>query len=572
MIVKPSAILTGRRLLTSANDKAFVTHCFKTTLLPLSSHRISTNAVIKKIPTNPRHFSSVSPSDHANNSKVVASAKEALSDCIFPGAAVNVGGFGLGGTPETLLNEIAKEECDKARNLTIASLTAGVDGFGLGKLFEAGKVKRMISSYVGENKNFEEMFFGGQLEVELTPQGTLAARMHAAGAGIPALYTPAGAGTIYSQGGIPIKYAPDGSHNVEISSPPRETRTFNGKEFVMEEALHADFALVKAWKADTRGNLIFRGTSRNANPEVAMSGKVCIAEAEEIVPAGHLDPDDIHLPGVYVDKVILAIDNEKRIERLKESSSSSSSSSDNEAAPAVVTGGRALMIKRAAQEFKDGMYVNLGIGIPTMASNFIPDDVNIELHAENGLMGLGPYPNTSEGQKADADFINAGKETVTAIPGASTFSSSESFSMIRGGHVDLTILGGLQVSSDGDLANWIIPGKLLKGMGGAMDLVSAPSAKVVVTLDHVARDGSPKILKECSLPLTGRRVVDRIITDKCVFDCDKEGGGGLTLVEIAPGLTVEDIKNATACDFKVADPLPVMTGDDELRNIDEITA
>jgi len=166
----------------------------------------------------------------------------------------------------------------------------------------------------------------------------------------------------------------------------------------MEESLPADVAIVKAWKADTRGNLIFRGTSRNSNPDCAMSGKVCIAEAEEIVEAGELRPDEIHLSGVYVDKIILATDNEKRIERLKLSST--------DKLP-TISGGRARMIKRAAKEFKDGMYVNLGIGIPTMASNYVPPGVHIELQAENGMLGLGPYPSTEE--EADGDFINAGK-------------------------------------------------------------------------------------------------------------------------------------------------------------------
>lgn len=213
-------------------------------------------------------------------------------------------------------------------------------------------------------------------------------------------------------------------------------------------------------------------------------------------------------------------------------------------------------MRRAAKEFKNGMYVNLGIGMPTMASNYIPDGVKIELQAENGLMGIGPYPSNEEA--ADADFINAGKETITALPGASTFSSSGSFSMIRGGHIDLTMLGALQCSASGDLANWIVPGKIVKGMGGAMDLVGAPGARVVITMDHTAKDGSPKILQECSLPLTGHKVIDRIITDMGVFDCDKEGGTGLTLVEIAPEITVEDVRNATAADFKVADDLPLM--------------
>jgi len=392
------------------------------------------------------------------------------------------------------------------------------------------------------------MYFGGNLEVELTPQGTIAARMRAAGSGVPAFYTPAGAGTIYAKGGIPIKYCSTNNEKVLIASSPRESRIFNGREFVLEEALHADVSIVKAWKADTRGNLVFRGTARNANPDAAMSGKICIAEAEKIVPAGELSPDEVHLPGVYVDRVIHAVDNEKRIERLKVRSGQQQQK---------LSAGRSRMVNRAAQEFKDGMYVNLGIGIPTMASNAIPPGVHIELQAENGLMGLGPYPLNED--EADPDFINAGKETVTAIKGASTFSSSDSFSMIRGGHVDLTILGALQVSENGDLANWIIPGRLCKGMGGAMDLISAPDTKVVVTLDHVAKDGSPKIMTECQLPLTGYRVVDRIITDLCVFDCDKNGDGGLTLIEIAPGLTVDDIRNQTGCDFKVATEISLMS-------------
>ena len=194
------------------------------------------------------------------------------------------------------------------------------------------------------------------------------------------------------------------------------------------------------------------------------------------------------------------------------------------------------------------------------ASNFIPDGVTIELQAENGLLGIGPYPSTEE--LADADYINAGKEPITFIPGASCFSASDSFGMIRGGHIDLTILGGLQCSATGDLASWIIPGRLLKGMGGAMDLVGAVGSRVVVTMDHTAKDGTPKILKECSLPLTGHNVVNRIITDMCVFDVDIDGRTGLTLVEIAPGIAVDDVRDATACDFNVIDQEPIPLMDD----------
>ncbi|KAL2205507.1 succinyl-CoA:3-ketoacid-coenzyme A transferase 1 mitochondrial precursor [Sarocladium strictum] len=477
--------------------------------------------------------------------KIYASAKEAMKD-VKPGSTLLVGGFGFSGVPASLIHAI--RDRPEVTDLTVVSNNAGMPGVGLGQLLETRQIGKMVASYIGENKVFEKMYLSGELDLELIPQGTLAEKCAAGAAGVPAFYTPAAYGTIVQTGELPVRFAPDGKP--ALMSEAKETRAFNGKPYLLEESIFGDVALVKAHKADRLGNCQFRKAQNNFNEAMGKNAKLTIVEVDELVEVGEIAPEHVHLPGVYVNRVIKSTE-KKEIEKLTFAEEQEEGDRDGEKLSESAVR-RLRIIKRASKELKDGMYVNLGIGMPLATPAHLSDDIEVILQSENGILGMGRYPVPGE---EDPDLINPGKETVTLKAGASLFGSHESFGMIRAGQIDVTMLGALQVSANGDLANFMLPGKV-KGIGGAMDLVANPhKTKVIVVMEHVDRSGNPKILQECSFPLTGVRCVSRIITDLAVFDVTPEG---LVLMEVSEESSLEEVEEKTEAKFQVSEDLETM--------------
>lgn len=438
----------------------------------------------------------------------VISAEKAVS-LVKNGDIILGGGFGMTGNPVNIIHELAKT---KTKDLTFIANNVGEPNMGGGRLLNNGQLKKMIGSFFTSNREAVLAAQEGRVDYELLPQGTLAEAIRAGGAGIGGFYTPTSAGTLIAKG--------------------RETKILNGKEQVFIEGIRGNVAIIRAWRADTAGNLQYRMTEQNFNRAMATAADIVIAEVQEIVPVGKLNPNEIHTPGCFIDYLV-----ERKLTEEDLGSSASVGSSK------VIDEKRMNMAKRAFAELEKGDVVNLGIGIPTLVADLIKPEDGIILHTENGMLGVGPEP--TDGGGAMHYPVNAGKVPVTALPGSSYFDSADSFAMIRGGHIDVAIMGGLEVDAQGNLANWSVPGKPLLGVGGAMDLASG-AKKLIITLRHTDREGNSKVVEKCTLPITDFKCVDMLITELAVF---KFINGQLTLIEILPGSSLEEVRLKTAAKF-----------------------
>ncbi len=457
--------------------------------------------------------------------KVFPTAGAAVDD-LYAGASICVSGFGpIRNRPMGLVRALAARP-------EINDLTIVVNSFHFEDLARQKQMKHMIAAFGGSvyhrDDPVEELIRSGDLQFEPCPQGTLVERLRAGAAGIPAFYSPVGVDTVIAEG--------------------KERRSFDGRDHILETALRPDFGFIRVEKADEAGNLVSRGSSLNFSPTMAAASRITIAEADEIVPVGAIPPNEVDIPGIFVHRVVLhdtAMD--------EDLSAVQSRSRERRQAQAEERPGlsRELMALRVAHLLKPGQVVNLGMGLPTLVANFIGPESEVILHAENGVLGYGPEPSESE---QNWNQYNAQGQMVSVLPGASFFSSLDAFTMARGGRIDVVVLGGMQVSQDGDLANWWAPHMAAGGMGGAMDLCTNVE-ELVVLMEHTTREGEPKILTECAYPLTAARCTTKIVTDLALIEVTPDG---LLLKETAPGISAEYVQERTEPRLIVAGDLGSM--------------
>jgi 3-oxoacid CoA-transferase len=461
-----------------------------------------------------------------NASKVFASAADALAD-VSDGATICVSGFGpMRNRPMGLLKALAARP--DVKNLTMISNSLTAPGMA-----QQHQIRKLIAAfgssvYRRDGDAMGDQIRSGEIEFEPCPQGILVERLRAGAGGIPAFYSPVGVDTVVAKG--------------------KERRTFNGREHILETALKPDFAFIKAQKADELGNLVNIGSTLNFSPTMAAAGHVTIAEVEEIVPIGAIDPEDVDVPAINVHRVVLydkELDEElAAVERARRARREVS----NEGRVGLT---RELMAMRAARLLEPGQFVNLGMGIPTAVGNFINAESGVMLHAENGLLGYGPAPDEDDEVWY---YYNAHSQPVTMLPGGAFFSSADAFTMARGGRLDVVMLGGMQVSANGDLANWWAPFMPAGGIGGAMDLCTNVP-ELVVIMEHTTREGELRILNECSYPLTAARCVTKVVTDLALIEVTPDG---LLLRERAPGVSIDYIQERTEPRLIVPQDCPEM--------------
>ncbi|MFN8544724.1 MAG: 3-oxoacid CoA-transferase subunit A [Candidatus Binatia bacterium] len=458
---------------------------------------------------------------------ICETAMEAVAD-VRDGATLVVHSFGPPQAWPTDLLLALKER--GVRDLTVICNSTAAGPTSVQILAEDRQVRKLVCTFavlpVGPTP-FSEQIRAGEVELELVPQGTLVERLRAGGAGIAAFYTPTGVGTVVAAG--------------------KEERVFGGRRHLLEQALRADFALIAAQRADPFGNLAYRCGARNFGPAFAMAAATTIAEVREVVPAGAIDPEAVHTPGIFVDRIVKTTTHfDPQIVRMMTMMAGRTVKMEGrELAPGGPQGlPPDLMAMRVAALLRAGEYVNLGIGLPTLVSNYIAGR-DVALHAENGILGYGPFP--EEGAE-DIDLYNASGQLVTPTEETAYFDSTVSFAMARSGRVTTVVLGGFQVTPAGDLANWNVPATGVGGIGGAMDL-AAGGGRVIVVMYQRDREGNSKLVPALTYPATALGCVREIVTDLAWISVDRDG---FVLREVAPGLAVDDVRAACAAPLRVA--------------------